>query len=149
MSTCREARDENSIQDPKLILWAMQKCQLYHEGKIRLLHKLTDMKFLNEKYEDVHAWRNRYLGYHVFLNKSAVENRFQKWEPLSCFCLDDRCNEVHVAFKRYKPAQRGDKGEVTYLSFPYQTSQMYTRNTGMQFCQFVCTDEVSSVMKSS
>jgi hypothetical protein len=26
---------------------------------------------------------------------------------------------------------------------------MYTHDTGMQFCQFVCTDEVSSVMKSS
>ncbi len=26
---------------------------------------------------------------------------------------------------------------------------MYTNNTGMQFCHFVCTDEVSSVKKSS
>jgi len=26
---------------------------------------------------------------------------------------------------------------------------MYTHNTGMQFCQFVCTHEVSSVMKLS
>ncbi len=53
----------------------MQKCQLYHEGKIRLLHKLTGMKFLNKEYEDVHAQHNRYKGHHVFPNKSAVENR--------------------------------------------------------------------------
>ncbi len=66
----------------------MQTCQLYHEGKIRLLHKLTGMEFLNEEYEDVHAWRKRYKGYHVFPNKSAVENRFLKGGPLSCFCLD-------------------------------------------------------------
>ncbi len=85
MSTCREARDEHSIQDPKSILWAMQKCQLYHERKIRLLHKLAGMEFLNEEYDDVHAWCNRYKGYHVFPNKSAVENRFLKGEPLTCF----------------------------------------------------------------
>ena len=65
MTTRREGRDENSIQDPKLILWAMQKCQLYHEGKIRLLYKLTGMEFLNKEYEDVHAWHDRYKGYHV------------------------------------------------------------------------------------
>ena len=83
----------------------MQKCQLYHEGKIRLLHKLTGMEFLNEEYEDVHARLDRYKGYHVFPNKSLVEDRFQKGKPLSCFCLDGRCNEVYVAFKRDKPEQ--------------------------------------------
>ena len=69
------------------------------------------MAFLNEEYEDVHAQHDRYKGYRVFPNKSAVENRFQK-----------------------EPEQRGDKHEVTYLSFCYQTSQMYTHDTGMQFC---------------
>ena len=54
---CREARDENSIQDPKSILWAMRKCQMYREGKIRLLHKLTGMEF---------TWSDWYKGYHVF-----------------------------------------------------------------------------------
>ena len=77
----------------------MRKCQLYREGKIRLLYKLAGMEFLNEEYEDVHARRDRYKGYHVFPNKSAVENRFLKGGPLSCFCLDGRCNEVHVAFR--------------------------------------------------
>ena len=113
----------------------MQKCQLYSEGKIRLLHKLTRMKFFYEKYEDVHTQYNRYKGYHVFPNKSSVENRFLKGEPLSwCFCLDGRCNEVHVAFKGDQPQQRGDKGEVTYMSFCYHISQMYAHDTGMQFC---------------
>ena len=64
---------------------------------------------------------------------------------MTCFCLDGRCNEVHVAFKRDEPEQKGYKSEVTYLLFRYQTSQMFT----MQFCQFGCTDEVSSVVKSS
>ena len=50
-----------------------------------MLHKLTGMEFLNEKYENVHTRNNRYKGYHVFPNKSAVENRFLKGEPLSCF----------------------------------------------------------------
>jgi hypothetical protein len=81
----------------------MQKCQLYNEGKIRLLHKLTGMEFLNEEYADVHGRRDRYKGYDVFPNKSAVENRFLNGEPSSCFCLDGRFNEVHVAFKREKP----------------------------------------------
>ena len=56
----------------------MQECQLYLEGKIMLRHKLTGMEFLNKEYEDVHAWHNRYKGYHVFPTKSVVENRFQK-----------------------------------------------------------------------
>ncbi len=102
---------------------------LYCEGKIRLFHKLRGMEFLNEECEDVHAWCNRYKGYHVFPNKSPVENRFLEREPLSCFCLDGRCNEVHVAFKRDKPEQRGDECKVTYLLFYYQTSQMYTHDT--------------------
>ena len=81
----------------------MQNCQLYREGKIRLLHKLTGIEFLNKECEDVHARCNRCKGYHVFPNKSAVENRFLKGGPLSCFCLDNRCNEVHAAFKRDEP----------------------------------------------
>ena len=92
------------------------------------------MEFLNEEYEDVHARRDRYKSYHVFPNKSAVENRFLKGDPLSCFCLDGRCNDVYVEFKIDEPEQRGDKREVTYLSFHYQTSQMYTHDTGMKFC---------------
>ena len=127
----------------------MQKCQLYHEGKIRLLHKLTDIEFLNEEYDNVHAWCDRYKDYNVFPNKSAVENRFLKGEPLSCFCLDGICNEVHVACNRDKPEWRGDKCEVTFLSFCHQISQMYTHDTGMQFCHVMCNDEVSSVKKSS
>ena len=86
-----------------MILWAMQKCQLYHEGKIRLLYKLTGMEFLNKEYEDVHAWHDRYTGFNVFPNKLAVEIRFLKGELLSCFCLDGRCNGVNVAFKRNEP----------------------------------------------
>ena len=95
----------------------MQKCQLYREGKIRLLHKFTGMEILNEEYQDVHALHDRYKGYYVFPNKSVVENRFLIGEPLSCFSLDGRCNEFHVAFKRDEPEQRGDHHEVTYLSF--------------------------------
>ncbi len=112
------------------------KMPIVPEGKIRLLHKLTGMEFLNEEYEDVHAQCNRYKGYHVFPSKSAMENRFLKGEPLSCFCLDGRCNEVHVAFNRDKPEGGGDECEVTFLSFCYHTSQMYTHNTGMQFLSF-------------
>ena len=97
----------------------MRKCQLYREGKIRLLYKLTGMEFLNEEYEDVHALRDRYKGYHVFPNKSAVEKRFLKGDPLSCFSLDSRCNEVHVAFKIDEPERRGDEREVTYMLFCY------------------------------
>ncbi len=127
----------------------MQKCQLYREGKIRLLHKLSGMAFLNKEYENVHAPRDRYNGYHVFSNKSAVEKRFIKGEPLSCFRLDVNSNVVHVAFNRDEPERSGDEREVTFLSFRCQISQMYTHETGMQFCRFDCTEEVSSVKKSS
>lgn len=149
LNTCREARDENSIQDPKSILWAMRKCQLYREGKIRLLHKLTGMEFLNREYVSASTRPDRYKGYHVFQNKSEVEDRFKSGKPLSCFRLDGDCNAVHVAFTRGEPEQRGDEHEVTFLSFRYHTSQMYTHETGMQFCRFECTNEVSSVRKTS
>ena len=148
-NTCREARDKNSIQDPKSILWAMRKCQMYREGKIRLLHELTGMEFLNREYVSVFTWPDRYKGYHVFQNKSEVEDRFRSGEPLSCFRLDGDCNAVHVAFTRGEPEQRGDEHEVTFLSFCYHTLQVYTHETGMQFCRFECTNEVSSVRKTS
>ncbi len=101
----------------------MQKCQLYHEGKVRLLHKLSGMDFLNKEYENVHAPHNRYNGYHVFSNKSAVEKRFLKGQPLSCFCLDGNSNIVHVVFNIDEPEQRGDECEVTFLSFYCHTLQ--------------------------
>ena len=118
----------------------MRKCQLYREGKIRLLHKLSGMDFLHKEYDNVHAPRDRYNGYHVFSNKSAVEKRFLKGEPLSCFRLDGTFNIVHVAFKRDEPERRCDEREVTFLSFRCQISQMYTHETGMQFCRFECTE---------
>ena len=68
---------------------------------------------------------------------------------MSCFCLDGDCNAVHIAFTRGEPEQRGDEHEVTFLSFCYHTSQMYNHETGMQFCRFECTNEVSSVRKTS
>ena len=33
--------------------------------------------------------------------------------------------------------------------FRYHTLQMYTHETGMQFCRFECTNEVLSVRKTS
>ena len=99
-----------------------------------MLYKLTGKEFLNKEYEDVHARPDRYKGYHMFPNKSAVENRLLKVDSLSYFFLNGRCSEVHVAFRIDKPEQRGDEREITYLSFHYQTSQMYTHKTGMQFC---------------
>ena len=55
----------------------------------------------------------------------------------------------HVAFTRGESEQRGDEHEVTFLSFHYPTLQMNTHETGMQFCRFECTNEVSSVRKTS
>ena len=85
----------------------------------------------------------------MFPIKSAVENRFLKGEPLSCFYLDGSCNEVCGAFNRDNPEQRGDECVVTFLSYRYHTSQMYTHDTGIQFCNVVCPHKVSSVKKSS
>ncbi len=85
LNTCGEARDKNSIQDPKLILWAMRKGQMYREGKIRLLHKLTGMEFLNREYVSVFTPPDRYIGYHVFQNKSKVKDRFRSGEPCPAF----------------------------------------------------------------
>ena len=90
---------------------------MYREGKIRLLHKLTGIEFLNREYVSVFTQPDWYKGYHVFKNKSEVKDRFRSREPLSCFCLDGDCNAVHVAFTRGEPEQRGDEHEVTFLSF--------------------------------
>ena len=126
----------------------MQKSQLYCKGKVKLLHKLAGMEILNKDYGYVHTQHDRYKGYHSFPKKSAVEDRFQSGKPLSSFCLvSSSCNEVHVAFTTDKPEQKGDK--VKFLTFCYHTSQMDTHEIGMQFCQFVWTDEVVSVKKAS
>jgi hypothetical protein len=37
------------------------------EGKIRWLHKLAGMEFLNKECEAVHSWCDRYKGSIVFL----------------------------------------------------------------------------------
>jgi hypothetical protein len=128
LNTCREARDENSIQHPKSILWAMRKCQMYHEGKIRLLHKLTGMEFLNREYASVFTRPDWYKGYHVFEKKSEVKVRFRSGEPLSCFCLDGDCNEVHVAFTRGEPEQE----EMNTKSLSYRFAITHHKCTLMR-----------------
>ena len=55
---------------------------MYCEGKIRLLHKLTGMEFLNREYVSVFTRLDWYKGYHVFQNKSEVEDRFRSQENL-------------------------------------------------------------------
>ena len=72
-NTCREARDKNSIQDPKLILWAMRKCQMYREGKIRLLHKLTGMEFLNREYVSVFTQPDWFIMFFKISQKSRID----------------------------------------------------------------------------
>ena len=42
----REAKDENGIHNPKAVLLSMRKDQTYRQTKMRLLHKLFDIKFL-------------------------------------------------------------------------------------------------------
>ena len=39
---------------------------MYRKGKIRLLHKLSGMEFLNREYVSVFTQPDRYKGYHVF-----------------------------------------------------------------------------------
>ena len=50
-----EAREENSIQSPKVILYGMQKNQEFRECKLRLLHKLNGFDTLMYAFPDIHT----------------------------------------------------------------------------------------------
>ncbi len=52
IETNREAKDENTIRQPKSLLWKMQKSTSYFKGKLRLLYKMKGLDSLYDKYKE-------------------------------------------------------------------------------------------------
>jgi len=140
----REAKDEKQIAGPKAVLVSMRKDEQYRETKMRLLHKLVGIEsiassFNDEEGDDERHW---FKGFHVYPSRDEVLSKFQKGEPLSCFCLnkEDEHALVHVA---YKDQEKRDK-TVSYLTFGYDISKV-TNDTGIEFCPFTIKQEKNSV----
>lgn len=132
----REAIMERQINRPKEVMVSMQKNQQYKETKIRLLHKLKGLDLVANSFDRLDgispAERHWFKGYHVFSSRAEVLQRFQRGEPLSCFCLDRDKAEVHVAFTE----DEARDSTISYLTFTYDTNDNIVE-TGVHFCHFV------------
>ena len=128
----RENRDENSIRDPKSILWAMRKSEgqseKYLMSKLELYQKINWMRFVALGYKtDYLDVKERYRGYYVFSDMDEITERFNTGKALSCFTIDGDCDHIHVAYKVKK-----SPAELHYTSF-HITSHGFVHETGVQF----------------
>lgn len=130
----------------------MRKNSSYFESKLRLLHKLTGLHFLQSQCFPKDNSRDWFRGYYTFSNQATVRELFRKGKPLSCFCLDDNYHELHVAVLGRDEITHLDlvrsEAYIVYLTFTYNTNENFTSETGMNFCQFKLQDGVRCGKKS-
>lgn len=131
----REGKDERQINQVKKVLISMRRTYSYRETKLRLIHKLKGLDLISNSFDKVfrkcESERHWFKGYHVFSSRQEVIDRLQKSEPLSCFILDEKLPEVHVAF--FEREQQGST--ISYLTLEYDTTRSIIE-TGVHFCDF-------------
>ena len=113
----------------------MRRTYSYRETKLRLIHKLKGLDLISNSFDKVfrkcESQRQWFKGYHIFSSRQEVIDRLQKSEPLSCFILDERLPEVHIAF-----SEREQLGStISYLTLEYDTTRSIIE-TGVHFCDF-------------
>ena len=136
LALCREAKDERQIGQAKDVLVAMRKTQSYRNTKLRLIHKRSGMKWLEQDgfcippdYQSTS--RTWFSGYKVYSSEEEARDLFSSGKPLSCFSLDGNHKRVHIAFKEEETRNT----TVSYLTLECKQSQT-AKNTGMHFCRF-------------
>lgn len=112
------------------MLWAMRKCVEYLCGKLSVCHKRYGLRTLEEDMMLEETFRETSKSCHIFASMKEIRERFETGKPLSCFCLNNVSNKVHVAFR----IGNGDK--VKYTSFSYDNKELPTCETGTHFCKF-------------
>ena len=93
-NSIREARNERQIDRPKEMLVAMRKTLEYRMGKMKNLHKLIGIDFINYNFDE-REFRDWFVGFHTFTYNNVIQRR-ENSRPLSFFTLDG-CDEFHIA----------------------------------------------------
>ena len=130
----REAKDERQIGQAKDVLVAMRKSQSYRNTKLRLIHKRSGMKWLEQDGFGMcpkGQGENRFSGYKEYSSLEEVRDLLSRGKPISCFSLDNDHKRVHVAFRQ----QETNRLTVSYLSLKCNLSRT-VQNTGTHFCRF-------------
>lgn len=134
----REGNMEHQIQQPKKVLQSMRRTMSFYMTKLTLLCRLWNLSWIERSYsdtdEDIRDW---FKGHHVYETSNMVIEKFKAGdEPISCFCLKDDTNMVHVAF------YPGDRDQIGYISFTYNIDQMFVEEIGIHFCKFQCLSNI-------
>lgn len=130
----REAKDERQIGQAKQVLVAMRKSQSYRNTKLRLIHKRSGMKWLEQDGFHISPdcqGENRFRGYTVYSSAHSVMDLLSSGKPVSCFSLDGDHQSVHIAFKEKETRDV----TVSYLTLKSKLVRI-VRNTGTHFCPF-------------
>lgn len=142
----REAKEENGIRKPKSILHAMTTDPSYFEPKMRLLQTITGLDFLEEEFtsEENRIERNdSVVGYKIFDSLDTVTNRFEKGKSLSCFCINNRRDEVYIAFK--VPKQPFE--DITYVTVKVKYEEK--EEAGVHFRRFEIQQGTNKIKRGS
>ena len=130
----REAKDERQIGQAKQVLVAMRKTQSYRNTKLRLIHKRSGMKWLEQdgfcispNCQGEHWFR----GYTVYSSAEQVKDLLSSGKPVSCFSLDGDHKSVHIAFRQKETRHV----TVSYLTLKSEQART-VQNTGTHFCPF-------------
>ena len=128
----REAKDERQIGQAKQVLVAMRKSQSYRNTKLRLIHKRSGMKWLEQDGFHISPdcqGENRFRGYTVYSSAHSVMDLLSSGKPVSCFSLDGDHQSVHIAFKEKETRDV----TVSYLTLKSKLVRI-VQNTGTHFC---------------
>ena len=130
----REGRNERQIDKPKKVLMSYQRNQKYRETKMRLLHKLYGLEWLEKSYSGSdHEERHWFSGYKVYPTKGDVLRRFTQGKSLSCFWTKTGGgHRMHVA---YHPKD-APFDQLEYLTIECNTQCLVAVSMGVHFCQF-------------
>ena len=117
----------------------MRKSQLYRVSKLRLIHKRSGMKWLEQFGFSIghnHQGESRkwFTGYKEYSSEQEVKDLLSRGKPMSCFSLDGDHKRVHIAFKQKETRCIS----VSYLTLECKKSPI-VRDTGTHFCPFEMT----------
>ena len=108
-----------------------QRNQTYRETKMRLLHKLAGLEWLEYAYKgSKKKERHWFKGYKVYNTREDIILRFQKGRPISCFGSKTGGKNLHVAY------EGRSRFEVEYVTIECNTQSMNAVEMGVHFCQF-------------
>lgn len=119
----------------------MRKDQKYRETKMRLLHKLLGIEWLDDAFDDEeNNPRNWFKGHFKYEDLNKITDRLVEGRPISCAVSKDDDTQFFVSFCS------GSQESIKYVTLAFQPSTNFEEEMGVQFCKFNLISEAREVV---